>query len=133
MIQVFIKAPIWKTKSIGVNKKIIKDDLMVEILYKTENEERLYPGIYFMHKHRALQYPIQDVSGVKLCIIPIHDFIVLTNEEIDYARYCHMEGIPFKLLKQRDIAEIKKEEKEEEKKPIDVPESVRERMDWVNN
>lgn len=98
MIQVYIKAPIWNSNSVGVNKKIIKDDLMLEIVYTKENGERLYPQTFFMRKDIALKYPIQEVHGVKLCIIPIHDFVVLTSDEIDYARYCQMNAIPFRLL-----------------------------------
>lgn len=132
MIQVFIKAPIWKSKSVGVNKKIIKDDLMVEILYETEDGGRLYPGTYYMPKHRALQYPIQNVHGINLCIIPIHDFVVLTSDEIDYARYCQMNAIPFRLLNRN---EPKPEPKQEEKEtvPKSVDETVQARMDWTNN
>jgi hypothetical protein len=138
MIQVFIKAPIWNSNSVGVNKKIIKDDLLVEIIYKKEDGSRLYPQVFYMPKHRALQYPIQEVQGkVKLHVIPISDFLVLTEDEIDYARYCQMQGIPFRLLESRDsIPEPpKKEEKKEEEKLIEpkVDESVQQRMDWVNN
>lgn len=101
MINIYIKAPIWKTESIGVNKKIIKDDLIIEITYTKTDGERLYPHVYYMRKDVALRYPIQEVSGgVKLHIIPIHDLVVLTNDQIEYAQYCQMERIPFRLQNQ---------------------------------
>ena len=98
MIQVYIKAPIWKSESIGINKKIIKDDLLIEITYTKTDGERLYPHVYYMRKDIAKKYPIQEVShGVKLHIIPIHDLVVLTKDQIEYAQYCQVERIPFRI------------------------------------
>lgn len=100
MISVYIKYPIWNTRSIGINKKIITDDLRIEILYEVEengNKKRLYPYVYYMRKDVALKHPIQEVNGVKLCIIPIGELIALNSEQIEYAQYCHTNGIPFTL------------------------------------
>ena len=135
MINIYIKAPIWKTESIGVNKKIIKDDLLIEITYTKADGERLYPHVYYMRKDIALRYPIQEVSGgVKLHIIPIHDLTVLTKDQIDYAQYCQAERIPFRIqYEPKVVPEIPKEEKVEPLKKPEVHESVQQRMDWVNN
>lgn len=136
MIQVYIKAPIWKTKSIGVNKRIIKDDLLIEITYQQADGSRLYPQTYYMRKDIALRYPIQQVSdGVKLHIIPIYDLVVLTRDQIDYAQYCQAERIPFRLMTNEPPAPIKEatlETVETPKKP-EVHEAVQQRMDWINN
>lgn len=133
MINIYIKAPIWKTESIGVNKKIIKDDLLIEITYTKTDGERLYPHVYYMRKDVALRYPIQEVSGgVKLHIIPIHDLVVLTKDQIDYAQYCQMERIPFRIQNQIEPAIVETIKQEEIKAPK-VDKGVQERMEWVHN
>ncbi len=66
-----IKAPIWKTRSVGINQALIDEDNMIEILYKNVDGERLYPDTYCISKEEALSYPTQVVSGVSLSIIPI--------------------------------------------------------------
>jgi hypothetical protein len=128
MINVYIRFPIWDSQSIGVNKKIIRDDLIIEILYMKKDGERLYPHTYFMRKKIALRYPIQEVKGVSLYIIPIHDLVVLTKEQIEYAQYCQMEHIPFSLLDGKEPETLQEE--------ITVPKvekAVQARMDWINN
>lgn len=137
MIQVYIKAPIWKTKSIGVNKRIIKDDLLIEITYQQADGSRLYPHTYYIRKDIALRYPIQQVSGgVKLHIIPIYDLVVLTRDQIDYAQYCQAERIPFRLM----IADPPAPTKESDiinlpggAKGVKISEAVQQRMNWINN
>ena len=138
MINIYIKAPIWKTESIGVNKKIIKDDLLIEITYTKADGERLYPHVYYMRKDIALRYPIQEVSGgVKLHIIPIHDLTVLTKDQIEYAQYCQAERIPFRIQYEPKV--VPPEPKTETidlpggAKGVKISESVQQRMDWVNN
>lgn len=133
MINIYIKAPIWKNESIGVNKKIIKDDLLIEITYTKADGERLYPHVYYMRKDIALRYPIQEVSGgVKLHIIPIHDLTVLTRDQIDYAQYCQAERIPFRIQYPDPPAPVVEEIKEEVKAPK-VDKGVQERMEWLHN
>lgn len=100
MIQAYIKFPIWNTQSIGINKKIITDDLRIEILYETEqngNKARLYPHVYYIRKDVALKHPTQEVKGIKLCIIPIGELIPMSKEQVEYAQYCQINGIPFVL------------------------------------
>lgn len=134
MINIYIKAPIWKTESIGVNKKIIKDDLLVEITYTKADGERLYPHVYYMRKDIALRYPIQEVSGgVKLHIIPIHDLTVLTKDQVEYAQYCQVERIPFRIQLPEPPAPAIVEEKKEEIKTPKVDKGVQERMEWLHN
>jgi hypothetical protein len=74
MRKVVIHFPIWKTKSIGVAKYKITDDLAIEILHKDNDGSRMYPGEYHISKDKALSYPTQKVrGGVILHIIPIAD------------------------------------------------------------
>ena len=74
MINVTIRTPIWKNKSVGIADRQIVDDILVEITYKNVKGERLYPGKYFMKMDRADHYPTMTVKGTKLRIIPIADF-----------------------------------------------------------
>lgn len=130
MINIYIKAPIWKTESIGVNKKIIKDDLLIEITYTKADGERLYPHVYYMRKDIALRYPIQEVSGgVKLHIIPIHDLTVLTKDQIEYAQYCQMEMIPFRIHVPSPAPVMMEEEELPEIKTPKVDKGVQGRME----
>ena len=71
-----IKMPIWKNKSVGIaESKMVGDVVKMKILYKTVDGERLYPGMYWISRARAMMYPVQVVrGGVKLRIIPIEDF-----------------------------------------------------------
>ena len=136
MINVYIKAPIWKTKSIGVNKRIIKDDLLIEITYLQADGSRLYPHTYYMRKDIALRYPTQKVAGgMTLHIIPIYDLVVLTRDQIDYAQYCQSERIPFRLMTNEPPQPIKEAEPAtvDVPKTPNVPEAKQQRMEWVNN
>jgi len=75
-----IRAPIWKTRSIGIAEYKLKENTKIEIIYCLKNGERLYPGIYSISKKEALKYPIQYIKGIKLRIIPIEQ---LKNKKKD--------------------------------------------------
>ena len=75
MKKIKIRYPIWNTRSVGIAKYKITEDIEVEILYKTRTGDRLYPDRYFMYKEMALSYPMKIQKGVGLQIIPIDDFI----------------------------------------------------------
>ena len=68
---IVIRTPIWKTRSIGLAEHKLATKTNVEIAYRTKDGTKLYPDTYIISKKRALTYPIQFVSGVKLRIIPI--------------------------------------------------------------
>lgn len=69
-----IKEPIWKTRSIGLDREKIEKNSTVEITYKDKKGERLYPWIYEIPEVID-HYPTQIVKGHVLYIIPIIDLI----------------------------------------------------------
>jgi hypothetical protein len=70
-----IKAPIWKSRSIGIaDYKIRCGDNLVRITYRDKGGNLLYPNTYNISGDRARTYPIQTIrEGVDLRIIPIAD------------------------------------------------------------
>ena len=108
--KISIKAPIWKTRSVGIAEDKIADITDVEIEYVTKDGKKLYPFIYRITRELALKYPIQDVKGHRLHLVPIADLkaiapeeskppikvtIEVTQEQFDVARQC--------LSKMKDI------------------------------
>jgi hypothetical protein len=77
MIEVEIRTPIWKSRSVGIAESKIVDDLCIKISYKDKSGNYLYPGQYFIKKKKALSYPVQDLGKIRLRIIPIKDLEVL--------------------------------------------------------
>jgi len=75
-----IKAPIWKTRSIGIAEYRLQKYNQIEILYHTKDGKRLYPHTYFISKEDALKYPTQVIKGVVLRIIPIIDLKVIKKQ-----------------------------------------------------
>ena len=75
-----IKTPIWKTKSVGIAKQRLEDDLLVEIEYKQSNGDRLYPHTYIVRKDAVDKYPKQLVKGNNLIIIPIAELEIYKGE-----------------------------------------------------
>jgi len=78
---VSIVEPIWSSKSVGIALRRLTDDIIVEILYEDAKGVRTYPGRYFMRREKAIAYPIQNVSGVDLVIIPIADFQIASESQ----------------------------------------------------
>ncbi len=69
-----IKAPIWKTRSIGIaDYKLCSGVNEIRIEYRDKSGDRIYPYDYVITGTRARTYPIQNVKGVVLRIIPIAD------------------------------------------------------------
>ena len=76
-----IKTPIWKTRSIGIARQRLSDDLLVEIEYKQSNGEKLYPHTYIVRKGSLDNYPIQIVKDNNLVIVPIEDLEIYKGEK----------------------------------------------------
>ena len=76
MVQViYIREPIWRTKSVGVAETAIhSDDILVEITYTKKDGTRAFPGKYYMASPKARQYPTMNIGPRLLYIIPISDF-----------------------------------------------------------
>jgi len=67
-----IKTPIWATRSIGIAEhKLHEGENEVEILYKDQSGQRLYPGTFTVLRNQAMRCPVQIVKNVRLRIIPI--------------------------------------------------------------
>jgi len=69
--RITIHSPIWKTRSVGIADYKITDDILLEIDYKNQQGERIYPDTYFIKKQEAKKYPIQIIYNLELRIIPI--------------------------------------------------------------
>jgi len=72
-----IRTPIWKTKSIGIAEKKLKDELKIKIEYKDKYGNKTFPDTYTMDSEKIKTYPIQWRKGVKLFIVPIEDLDII--------------------------------------------------------
>jgi len=74
-----ITTPIWNggNRCVGIaDFRLKSSDALIEITYKDEQGNRIYPHKYFMNRIKAKQYPIQTYKGINLHIIPIDHFEV---------------------------------------------------------
>mgnify|MGYP007071578525 CR=1 FL=1 len=93
MVNIYIKCPIWKSRSVGINHNMITDDLVIHILYTEKDGKRLYPNSYRISKEDALKYPIQHIGiDTKLHIIPISDLKIETEDEKAEREYMQTQG-----------------------------------------
>ena len=91
---VYIKYPIWKTLSVGVNESYIKDDLAIQILYQDSAGNRIYPHVYRISREKALSYPTQRINDkVLLHIIPIAHLEIETEDQKTEREYKQINGI----------------------------------------
>jgi len=77
--KLYIKEPIWMSKSIGIAEKRTHADLEIQILYKDYLGNRIYPGKYFITKEKIITYPYQytNTGNNKLYIVPIRDLTII--------------------------------------------------------
>ena len=93
MRNIFIRYPIWHTKSVGVREDEITDDLAIEIIYLDVTGKRIYPHTYIIEKEKALSYPIQIVkNNARLHIIPIEDLHIENDDERAKREYMQICG-----------------------------------------
>ena len=71
-----IKEPIWKTRSIGIAEHRLNNDLLVDIIYRNKDGQRVYPDTYIVREGTALNYPSQNIKGNKVYWIPISELEV---------------------------------------------------------
>ena len=71
-----IKEPIWKTRSIGIAEHRLNNDLLVDIIYRNKDGQRVYPDTYIVREGKALNYPSQNIKGNKVYWIPISELEV---------------------------------------------------------
>lgn len=78
MRKIKINTPIWSSRSVGIaDYKLDKDDLEIEIMYRNGQQKRVYPYPFSISCEKAKTYPIQNLRGLKLRIIPIKDLTEL--------------------------------------------------------
>ena len=73
MRKLIIKEPIWGSKSVGVREDLLIDDLEIEIAYKDHQDNRVFPLNYVLKQGKGYKYPVQEIKGRILHIIPIED------------------------------------------------------------
>jgi len=72
-----IKEPIWISRSIGIASKRAFTDLEIEILYKDQYGNRVYPATYKIIKENIIKYPYKYIGKNRIYIVPIRDLIII--------------------------------------------------------
>ncbi len=76
-----IKEPIWISRSIGISERwIISDELYINILYKDQYGNKIYPANYKIKTEKILKYPIKYCGKIKLYIVPIKDLTIIKDK-----------------------------------------------------
>lgn len=86
MIKIIIHEPIWSTRSVGVARRKIVDDLEIIIDYLAKDEDLLFPDPFYITKDEALKFPTQMVKGVLLHIIPIDSLYQSMKSAINFQK-----------------------------------------------
>jgi hypothetical protein len=81
MEKILIGEPLWTYKgkhgspSVGIHqKKLVGEQIAVEVLFKKENGQRLYDGTFFMDCNKAIGFPLHEFRFGKLVVIPLDEF-----------------------------------------------------------
>lgn len=75
-----IKEPIWMSRSIGVAAKRAFADLEIEIMYKDQYHNRVYPATYKITKEKIIMYPFRYIGKNRIYIIPIKDLTIIKEK-----------------------------------------------------
>lgn len=89
-----IGEPLWTFKgkqgspSIGIHPKKINPEktLVVEVLFKKENGQKLYNGKFIMEGAVAQKFPRHEFRFGKLVVIPLDEFDYEPNKEGHHGR-----------------------------------------------
>ena len=73
-----IREPIWKDNSIGIADFRLKDDLLVDIIYKNKNGERIFPDTYIIRKEKVKEI-YQIIYGRKIYLFLIKDLEIFNE------------------------------------------------------
>ena len=73
-----IREPIWKDNSIGIADFRLKDDLLVDIVYKNKNGERIFPDTYIIRKEKENEIH-QTIYGRKIYLFLINDLEIFNE------------------------------------------------------
>jgi len=72
-----IKEPIWISRSIGIAAKRAFADLEIEIMYKDQYGNRVYPALYKISKEKIITYPFRYIGKNRIYIVPIKDLTII--------------------------------------------------------
>jgi len=61
-----IKEPVWKDNSIGIAEFRLKNDLLVDIIYKNKSNERVFPSTYIIKNPNLINRSYQLIHGKKI-------------------------------------------------------------------
>jgi len=61
-----IKEPVWKDNSIGIAEFRLKNDLLVDIIYKNKSNERVFPNTYIIKNPNLINRSCQLIHGKKI-------------------------------------------------------------------
>jgi len=75
-----IKEPIWISRSIGIAAKRTFADLEIEIMYKDQYGNRVYPATYKITKEKIITYPYRYIGGNRIYIVPIKDLTIIKEK-----------------------------------------------------
>ena len=75
-----IKEPIWISRSIGIAAKRAFADLEIEIMYKDQYHNRVYPATYKIAKEKIITYPYRYIGGNRIYIVPIKDLTIIKEK-----------------------------------------------------
>ena len=73
-----IREPIWKDNSIGIADFRLKDDLLVDIVYKNKNGERIFADTYIIRKEKEKEI-YQTIYGKKIYLFLIKDLEIFNE------------------------------------------------------
>ena len=73
-----IREPIWKDNSIGIADFRLKNDLLVDIIYKNKSNERVFPNTYIIKNANLTNRSYQNMYGKK-----IYKFLISELEVYD--------------------------------------------------
>lgn len=85
-----IAEPIWSTKSVGLDERILRSNSVtfVDITYTNKRKWRIWPNRFYIFREEALTYPTQRRYGVTLRIVPIEKLHVCETASMeDYKRW----------------------------------------------
>ena len=78
--KLYIKEPIWMSKSIGIAAKRAFADLEIEIMYKDTFGNRVYPATYKITKEKIIKYPYRYIENNRIYIVPIKDLTIIKEK-----------------------------------------------------
>ena len=76
-----IKEPVWKDNSIGIAEFRLKNDLLVDIIYKNKSNERVFPNTYIIKNPNLINRSYQLIHGKKIYKFLINELKVFVEKE----------------------------------------------------